>query len=201
MPSPYVNSFLLCHNAAAPFWQLGPFPPPQGAFVLLGWTVPAPDGGVPPSVATALCEALLALGPLAFATNPKGALHLCHTPGEATVLFDTPEFPWWLQGQFALVFSLPPKLPTWPESLLEPAWASAFPALSAAGVIAILRPAHSSASTNRLPRAAAAFSSWRRVGEWRGFSSRCAEGQEVCSERASSAKDRSPRARRISRAA
>ena len=140
MPSPYVNSFLLCHNAAAPFWQLGPFPPPQGAFVLLGWTVPAPDGGVPPSVATALCEALLALGPLAFATNPKGALHLCHTPGEATVLFDTPEFPWWLQGQFALVFSLPPKLPTWPESLLEPAWASAFPALSAAGVIAILRP-------------------------------------------------------------
>ena len=63
------------------------------------------------------------------------------------------------------------------------------------------RPTHSSASTSRLPRAAAAFSSWRRVGEWRGFSNRCAEGQDVSKERASSASDRSPRARRISKAA
>ncbi|MDX2267702.1 MAG: hypothetical protein NW208_06320 [Bryobacter sp.] len=140
MSQPHANSFLLCFDAKAPHWQLGPLPPPHGAFALLGWTVPAPDGGVPPAVAATLAEALLALGPLACAARPHGALRLCQNPAEASTLFDSPDYPWWLQGQFALVLAPASTLSAWPASLMATTWASALPELSPVGVIGILRP-------------------------------------------------------------
>ena len=60
---------------------------------------------------------------------------------------------------------------------------------------------YSNESTRRLPRADAAFSSWRKLGQCLGSSSRCAEGHEVSKALAISDKGRSPRIRRISTAA
>jgi hypothetical protein len=63
------------------------------------------------------------------------------------------------------------------------------------------RAIYSKESTSRFPRADAAFSNWRRVGQCLGSSKRWADGHEVSSARASSDSGRAPRSVRTRMAA
>jgi hypothetical protein len=72
------GAILVCREAGGSHWQLGPLPPPEGAFLLIGWTIEDPDGGVPARVVKAIARALVRYGRVTFpctsmtATGTKG---------------------------------------------------------------------------------------------------------------------------------
>ncbi len=145
-------------------WQLGALPPAAGRVLLIGWAEDPPpvDAGVPEGVATVLARALTSFGRVTFPTavvqasaghswspftRAPGPVELLWTRNPQAVLqaFDDASHPWWMQGQVLLVSE--PAAAVAPEidrkqlaALLEDKWTMAADALSAAGVISVLRP-------------------------------------------------------------
>lgn len=174
--TPGTDSILVTHGATSAVWQLGPLPPPVGVLALIGWTERGLDGALPCSVVNVLARALarrsrvtfpssLAAGASGRKWQASGAdyittidlgtlwyrsrIHLLSTRREEAVrgLFDDGDYPWWHQGQFALLSEAaaePPALFA-RESLLgkliEPMWAESLREFGTLGVQSILRPA------------------------------------------------------------
>ena len=144
-------------------WQLGALPPATGRMTLIGWKkYPEPvDGGVPEDVASLLARAFTSIGRVTFlssavhAATGSGWWPLKRAPGPAELMsttdpqtlmqaFDDAAHPWSMQGQVLLI-SAPAEAP--PEidrkhlrALLENEWGDAADALSAPGVIGVVRP-------------------------------------------------------------
>jgi hypothetical protein len=157
------TSIFVCLEPRRPEWQLGALPPPSGRMTLIGWRdEPAPvDSGVPPHVAAAVSRALTSIGRVTFlssavhAATGSGWWPLKRAPGPAELMsttdpqtlmqaFDDAAHPWSMQGQVLLI-SAPAEAP--PEidrkqlrALLENEWGDAAGALSAPGVIGVVRP-------------------------------------------------------------
>jgi hypothetical protein len=62
------TSIFACRDARGPHWQLGPLPPAEGRFTLIGWSQPAEqrDAGVPEEVAHVLARALTSVARVTF---------------------------------------------------------------------------------------------------------------------------------------
>ena len=157
------TSIFVCLEPRRSEWQLGVLPPPTGRMILIGWREePAPvDAGVPPEVAAAVARALTSIGRITFLSSAvhasagggwsplkrgPGPADLTSTTDPQTVMqaFDDAAHPWWMQGQ-VLFLSAADVAPPGLEraqllALLENEWTAAAGALSARGVIGILRP-------------------------------------------------------------
>ena len=60
------RAVIVCADASGPQWQLGPLPPGDGAFALIGWTFEDTDGGVPSPVVQTIARALVKYGRVTF---------------------------------------------------------------------------------------------------------------------------------------
>lgn len=60
------RAILFCCDAVSARWQLGSLPPKHGFFVLIGWTMEDPEGGVPSPVVEILARALTRSGRVTF---------------------------------------------------------------------------------------------------------------------------------------
>jgi hypothetical protein len=60
------RAVIVCADASGPQWQLGPLPPADGAFALIGWTFEDTDGGVPSPVVQTIARALVTYGRVTF---------------------------------------------------------------------------------------------------------------------------------------
>jgi hypothetical protein len=168
-PSTSKRAIVVTNDARSEHWGLGPLPPREGAFSLIGWTFEAADGGVPGDVAHTLARALVRCGRVTFPCSsvpevPIGAWHehdgdqvrrlgspnrpsklplLSTIRGDRILLFDDPSYPWWFQGSFALLSRPAAALPDFsglPDVLFEAEWADALRSLKEAGVDSIIRP-------------------------------------------------------------
>jgi hypothetical protein len=157
------TSIFVCLEPRRSEWQLGALPPSIGRMMLIGWKKdPEPvDAGVPEEVAAVVARALTSIGRVTFPSSAvhaatgsgwwplkraPGPVELTSTTDPQTLIqaFDDAAHPWSMQGQVLLI-SAPAEAP--PEidrkqlrALLENEWGDAADALSAPGVIGVVRP-------------------------------------------------------------
>jgi len=166
---------LLARVAVAQHWQLGRLPPPHGSFILIGWKPGGEDGGSPHHAVKTMARALSSFGQVVIPSSSvsgdesfdwrrdgvdqvaclrvsgrpgRSLLTLRCTEGEHSIrsMFEDPVYPWWYQGQFALLCrrgTPPPDLEIlsgFVGILLSDNWTSALAQLQVSGVLAVLRP-------------------------------------------------------------
>ena len=67
------GSILICRDAHAPHWQLGPLPPDDGRLTLVAWTLGATgDGGVPADVRAVLARSWTSIARVTFPSSVPG---------------------------------------------------------------------------------------------------------------------------------
>ena len=161
----YKGEIFVCTDAKGAIWQLGTLPPPIGEVMLVSWktSAAAVDAGVPQEIATIFIDAMLALGNILFPVAepipladgdqillkgriPFRRMRLLSTRNRdsARLLFDDGNYPWWMQGQAAVLYenqhfndSLTPKDF---QKLFSDGWAVGAADLCARGAAAVIRP-------------------------------------------------------------
>jgi len=142
-------SILVCRDARAVHWQLGPLPPPRGRFTLIAWKDGAAgDGGVPAAITGVLARSWTSIARVTFLSSVGGArdgtIVSTRDAAAAARVFDDAAFPWWLQGQ-AAVLSDPDAAPPAVDkpsllALFEEDWAVRAAAIEPRGVRGVARP-------------------------------------------------------------
>lgn len=68
------GAILICRDARAPHWQLGPLPPDHGRLTLVTWTVSSEtdDGGMPAVVAAVLARSWTSIARVTFPSSAAG---------------------------------------------------------------------------------------------------------------------------------
>jgi len=143
------TSIFVCVEPRRSEWQLGVLPPSIGRMMLIGWKKDQEpvDAGVPEDVAAVVARALTSIGRVTFPSSAaRGPAELTSTTDPQTLMqaFDDAAHPWSMQGQVLLI-SAPAEAPPGVDrkqlrALLENEWGEAAQALSAPGVIGVVRP-------------------------------------------------------------